>query len=513
MINTVVELALGAGVDPDIDVQVGQPDGTTVSRPVFVGTDGGVRVRFRVAGTGEYLVSVPGRPTPISHTVTVAPGEASVPYLRRSGRQLVDHRGEPWLWLADTWWFALCDRVSTEELAALAERRVAQGFSAVQVVAGLLPEVAPFAELGALDGRWPWRPDWTELDPVWWEAADRRLELIIEHGLVPVVVGAWSYYLLDLGVESMVRHWRELNARWGAHPVVWCLAGEVGLPRYADIGTPQGDADLRTLVRQWQEVAHRLAGLDAYGSVRTAHPWPMWGLSVTEAINPDLLDLVWLQTGHADHWDIEPTLAVLEREVAAEHGLPVINSEVCYEGIGGGSEASLQRFLCYSHLLRGAAGHSYGAQGLWAFRRAEDPGPGLKWGTRTWQQAAVLPGGEQVGRGAQLLRSWGWGDLRPAGPSVRPQAGPSRRGLPYAARSADTVVVYLPSVALRGPAGGFRELVVDGLTGTWTGRFVDPRDGTSGGEVAVDPGPDGSWVLAAGLVPTMDDWLLVLQRS
>jgi hypothetical protein len=228
--------------------------------------------------------------------------------------------------------------------------------------------------------------------------------------------------------------------------------------------------------------------------------------------DPSALDLIWLQTGHSDHWDIEATLATVEREVAADHGLPVINSEVCYEGILGGSEASLQRYLFYSHLLRGAAGHSYGAQGLWAFRRDQDPGPGLPWGGRTWQQAAELPGGEQLGLAAELLRSLDWSRLRPAGASARPQAGVGRRGFPYVARSADTIVAYLPSAAVRGPAG-YRELAIDGLTDAWTGRFHDPRTGRPGPPVTVAPESDGTWLLPLAQAPTREDWVLVLSAT
>ena len=119
-----------------------------------------------------------------------------------------------------------------------------------------------------------------------------------------------------------------------------------------------------------------MRALDGYRNLRTVHPCPAFAhFSSTDAIgDADDLDLIWLQTGHADRSSVPDSLAALERELAAEHGLPVINSEVCYEGIAGGSAATVQRFLFFSHLLSGAAGHTYGAQGLWAFRRAEDRG-------------------------------------------------------------------------------------------------------------------------------------------
>lgn len=509
MISSVTEVIVGGQDVDQLDVLVVDPAGRRIERPAFRSGDGRWRVRFRTEEAGDYRVSAAGEPDQVVQVASAA--RAPAPRLRREGRHLTGPDG-PFLWLADTWWFALCDRVTSAELSELARRRADQGFTVVHVVAGLLPEVSAYEDLGELAGRWAWQPDWADLDPDWWAAADERIELIIEHGLVPAIVGSWSYYLLELGVERMTRHWREVIARWGAHPVVWCIAGEAGLPYYADLGKPAGESASRALIRDWQTVLGRVADLDGYGSVRTIHPFPPRGLSGTDMIDdPSLLDLVWLQTGHSDHWDIEPTLATVEREAVASHGLPVINSEVCYEGILGGSEAALQRYFFYSHLLRGAAGHSYGAQGLWAFRRAEDRGPGLHWGGRTWQQAAELPGAEQLGRGAALLRSLDWASLRPAGPSARPQAGPQRRGLPYVARSADTVVAYLPSAAMAGPAS-FRELSIDGLSPDWAGAFHDPRTGAAGPELTITPEPDGTWLLKSGDLPTREDWLLVLRR-
>src|ERR1022692_1331423 len=33
-------------------------------------------------------------------------------------------------------------------------------------------------------------------------------------------------------MARMKRHWRYLLARWGAHPAIWCLAGEGTMPYY-----------------------------------------------------------------------------------------------------------------------------------------------------------------------------------------------------------------------------------------------------------------------------------------
>src|SRR5690606_15210852 len=111
-----------------------------------------------------------------------------------------------------------------------------------------------FDPLGNLAGVWPWTEGYADVEPRWWDAADARIATIIRSGLVPTIVGAWSYYLLELGPERMERHWREIIARWSALPVVWCVAGEAGLMKYEDIATA-GKAGATALARQWREVA------------------------------------------------------------------------------------------------------------------------------------------------------------------------------------------------------------------------------------------------------------------
>lgn len=45
--------------------------------------------------------------------------------------------------LSDTLWFGMTSRISTEKLKKYAQKRVSQGFNAVQIVVGIPPEVGP----------------------------------------------------------------------------------------------------------------------------------------------------------------------------------------------------------------------------------------------------------------------------------------------------------------------------------------------------------------------------------
>ena len=501
-------------------VRVVDPEGVRVL-PTFVGRDARTRARVRSTRAGEYAIHRldGGADAALERWELAADLPSPAPLLHRAGRRLADENGEAFLWLADTWWFALCDRLGESELAELARRRREQGFTVVQLVAGLLPEVEPYEDLGELAGVWPWTADFGDIEPRWWDAADGRLSAIVEAGLTPAVVGAWSYYLLDMGRDRMLRHWREVIARWSAFPLVWCVAGEAGLPHYAQLDEPGLPELVGRLNDGWREIAAEVAQLDGYGNVRTVHPCPAFAqFSSVDAIGTaEGLDLVWLQTGHADRSSIADSLAALDRELAADHGLPVINSEVCYEGIAGGSSATLQRFLFFSHLLSGAAGHTYGAQGLWAFRRPQDRGPGIMWGDASWSEASALPGSAQLGRCAEYLRGRDWTGLVPAQDALSVGASAQCRVLPYAAWLGSELVSYFPAVSLlpadRGISQALRDVSFVGLLpGRWRVTYWNPRhdDAVTGFEA--DVGADGRLPLRhstrRSAVPSMEDWVV-----
>jgi len=74
--------------------------------------------------------------------------------------------------------------------------------------------------------------DFSVVNPAYFEYADRRIQHLVNAGLLPCIVGGWGYFLPWMGVAKMKQHWRNLVARWGAYPVVWCLAGEGIMPYY-----------------------------------------------------------------------------------------------------------------------------------------------------------------------------------------------------------------------------------------------------------------------------------------
>lgn len=518
--------ALGGGIDPAADpgtCRVTTPDGATVDVPAFAGADGRLRARVRHTAPGTYefvfaggtsaTVELPD-PPPARRDLTVRPGE----------RVLRQESGEPFLWVADTWWYAFSERAGDAAFAELVELRRGQGFTVVQLVAGLYPETTAYTPQAATGGRWAWTAEMGHPDPQWWDAAERRLATVVAAGLTPAIVGAWSYYLLDFGDERIRRQWREVIARWAALPVVWCVCGEIGLPHYDELTADDLPDRVADLVTRWTAIGAEVRELDPYHRPVTYHPCPAFGHHTTlDAVGDKAgVDLVWMQTGHADRGSVTQSLRALDRARSAEPPVPVVNSEVCYEGIAAGSSATLQRMLFWAHVLGGAAGHTYGAQGIWAFARGEPDDPGDVWGTIEWQEAARLPGAAQTGLGGRLLSGLRWWEHRPWQSGVEPAATRESPFLPYCAGTGDERVVYVPANSLRDPTIGIslelRRLVLRELgAGTWRVDVVNPRTGAVLASHPARVDATGEWELPgthfATSLPTFEDWLLICHKE
>src|SRR5579862_3615151 len=122
--------------------------------------------------------------------------------------------GTPFFWLGDTWWMALSKRLRwPTDFRTLAADRVAKGFTVVQIVAGLYPDMPAFDPRGANEAGFPWVEDYARINPAYFDMADLRIQHLVDRGIAPCIVGGWGYYLPLLGLERMKKHWRYLIAR------------------------------------------------------------------------------------------------------------------------------------------------------------------------------------------------------------------------------------------------------------------------------------------------------------
>ncbi|MEX0611091.1 MAG: DUF4038 domain-containing protein [Pirellulales bacterium] len=535
--NVAVELTFTASRDYDdpfnditLDVVFTDPNGTQLRVPAFWAGGKVWKARYAspVVGTHRYRSECSETRDAGLHgaagTVEIKPYTGQNPLYAHgplrvaASRRYLEHAdGTPFFWLGDTWWMGLCHRLHwPDEFKTLAADRKKKGFNVVQIVAGLYPDMPPFDPRGANEAGFPWEADYGRIRPEYFDAADKRIRHLVDEGITPCIVGAWGYYMPWMGAEKLNQHWRYLIARYGALPVVWCAAGEANLPWYLVEGFPYDD---RKQVKEWTEVMRFIRATDPFHRLLTVHPTGIGRLSARHATDDaSLLDFDLLQTPHAERDAVEPTFRTVRDSYADKPIMPVINGEAAYEKLSNRIDTKWTRQMFWLCLTNGAAGHTYGANGIWQCnRRGEPHGPsphGGDYGHIPWDEAMNLPGSHQVSLGKKLFEKYAWYQFEPrpewavyaSNEPTEAASGPAAYG-PFATGIPEQVrIVYSPEsrpVELRQLEANvnYRALAFDPLSGKTTNLGAIARN-EQGSWAATKPASDSQ----------ADDWVLVIER-
>jgi len=531
--NSVTELVLTSSkayADPFNDVEVSAvftgPDGVALTVPAFWSGKQVWKVRYAspLVGRHDYHTVCSDSSNRSLHdragTVVVSEYDGTNPLLRHGplcvskDRRHLQHRdGTPFFWLGDTWWMGLCDRLDWPAgFQRLTADRTEKGFTLIQIVAGLYPDMEPFDRRGRNEAGFPWEADWSRIRPEYFDFADRRIVHLVDSALVPCIVGCWGYYMEFAGRDVLKKHWRYLIARWGAYPVVWCVAGEILMSWYLHAFWDEDERaafDHRTR-SDWVDVARYLRSVDPWHRLVTAHS--VTGRGSREMLGDELVEIEMLQTGHEGHASLPNTVIQVTKSVAQEPPMPVINGEVSYEGIGGTCWQDVQRLMFWTCMLSGAAGHTYGANGLWQMGDETEPfGPsphGFAWGNTPWEAAAALVGSREVGIGRRILERYDWWRLIPTPDIVEPFGTDNDYYGPYAATIPhQCVIVYFPK-----PLGGVLATVKLEPNTSYHAFFVNPATEEQYDFGCVKTGDIGTWTNPS-LPPIYHDLLLVIEND
>ncbi len=501
----------------ELDVVFTDPQGAEHRVPAFWAGDQTWRVRYAPPAPGRYTCrTIASDPTNSDlheqrGVLEVSAYTGDHPLRKRgsirvaSDRRHFEHEdGTPFFWLGDTWWMGLCSRLGfPEDFQTLAADRVNKGFTVVQIIAGLYPDMPAFDPRGANEAGFPWEPEYSRINPRHFDMADVRIQYLVEQGLVPCIVGCWGYFLPWMGVAKLKKHWRNIIARWGAYPVVWCLAGEGAMPYYL---SKTKDEDIKLQKQGWTELGRYVRSLDSYHHPVTIHPT---NNSRDQVEDVSVLDFDMLQTGHSGRKSIPNTVDQVTGSLTRSPSMPVLVGEVDYEGIMGQSWQDVERFLFWASILSGAGGHTYGANGIWQVNTREHPyGPsphGGCWGDTPWEVAYQLPGSGQLGLGKKLLERYNWWRIEPHPEWVEPRWSKANYELPYAAGiPGELRLIFLP-LLFEGPKVASLESAV-----SYRAFYFDPATGKERDLGKVEPDDTGTW--QAPLPPTFADWLLVLEK-
>lgn len=310
--------------------------------------------------------------------------------------------GRPFFWVGDTVWSAFTNAAEAEWAEYLALRK-AQGFNVLQM--NTLPQwdrIGPDLGLtpypirdGALDYT-------AEPDPAWISHAQRLCAMAVQAGFIPALAVAWCDMVPDTWLSgifpnhvwpmaALEAHVHRVVAWYGVYEPVYLVSGDT------DFGSAE-------TVRYYSRVIDLLRQL-APEALLTMH---LAG-EVTDIPAPlaRRLDFLMIQSGHygLDRVDTLPA-----EMLAKVPGKPLLNAEPCYEGMpvfgGSWSEPPGEVFTagqvleaCRRSIAAGAdAGITYGANGVWNWRRCADQfvGPGMYANTLTWREAMHLPAAARI---------------------------------------------------------------------------------------------------------------------
>jgi hypothetical protein len=504
--------------DVELDVVFIDPEGHEETVPAFWAGEQTWRIRYSPMTAGHYTYR------------TIASDSASKELHDRHGKlEVTDYQGvnplrkhgpihvaadqrhfehtdkSHFFWLGDTWWMGLCSRLRwPEDFQELAADRAQKGFTVIQIVAGLYPDMPPFDPRGANEAGYPWEADYSRINPAYFDAADLRIQHLVEVGLSPCIVGCWGYFLPMMGVPKIKKHWRNLVARWAAYPVIWCLAGEGAMPFYL---SKTGTEDAAAQKQGWTEVAKYVRSIDPYHHVITIHPTDN---ARNQVEDPSVLDVDMLQTGSSMP-SIPRTVNGIVESLLKEPRMPVVDGEVVYEGmLGGAVGQDLERFAFWTCILNGAGGHTYGANGIWQVNQEEKPfGPspsGLCWGNTPWNVAAELPGSKQVGLGKKFLSKYEWWRLEPHPEWMDPHWSKDAYQQAYAAGIPGQLRLFYMPPSRKPPKVVNLEAAV-----AYRAFFFDPAMGQEHEVGDVTPDSNGAWPVP--ITPTYADYVLVLEKK
>jgi hypothetical protein len=294
---------------------------------------------------------------------------------------------------------------------------------------------------------------------------------------------------------------------------VWCAAGEANLPWYLAPGFPYDD---REQVRDWTEVMRFVRATDPFHRLLTGHPTAINRYTARHATDdPGLLDFDMLQTPHGQGGAVPVTLKAVRASYAATPLMPVIDGEASYEMLNDSLPTKWTRRMFWLCMMNGAAGHTYGANGIWQCNRPGQPhGPsphGGSYGVLPWNEAMHLPGSRQVGLAKALLEQYPWHrfEPHPEWAVSKPEAGagqlndaffePQAAGIPGLVR-----IIYVPenqAIEARGL----------GPQARYAAAYFDPVSGGKASLGNVQADSRGVWSCRAP--PGQDhDWVLVLEN-
>lgn len=337
--------------------------------------------------------------------------------------------------LCDTWWYGLTQRIEEKKFKQLAKLRVHQGFTSVQMVVGIPPEVGPEnSNASSKVG-----PAWNlkgEFNQNYLKHAREKIAYLNSQKLSVIVYGSWGQQIEWLGEKRMKDWWGEIIKNLDGLDVMYCLTGESDIwvgeekkllpnrntgelntvrlmpflhPRLVYLGKrlinlingPFQEGKKGERQKKWSRVLSHVFSIT--DKPIFIHVLPS-RTSQEVVSNPELLDAITVQTGH----DINTRRLLWQLPLEITRDNPnsrFVNLETWYEGITGRFKTEDQVYAYWASMMAGAYAYCYGAHGIW---NAGDGKFLAHWGKQTMEEAMKLNTPKLIGKSHKLFIDFGF---------------------------------------------------------------------------------------------------------
>lgn len=416
------------GLFPGISATFTAPSGNKIVREAFWDGGNSFKIRFAPTELGIWNYTVEGLSTgEESGSLNCVEYTGELPIYKHGflkvgprGKYLCHADNTPFFWLGDTHWqFATSERLDesndprfTSQFKAIVDRRAEQEFNVYQCNFHCeYPHSFYDKSIKYfIDTDQGLQPNLDFLK----NSLDHKMKYLADKGFTIAAGFSWFMSIFaPNAVEFYKKTARYLIARYGAYPMVWTLAGEVG--GYS--------ADKRDeSIAKWREIALEIEKYDSYNHLQTAHytnERPFADYYQKE----NWFDFTLNQAGHGDFpVDCRPFNEHRKKFPAK----PFIESESLYEDVltlepNGRRRATPQmlRRVAYIAMQTGSCGYTYGAQGMWHLQW-DEPNmsvPDMGFGhSQPWYRGIDFSGAYQMTYMKQFYESINWSSLSPLSP-------------------------------------------------------------------------------------------------
>ena len=324
-------------------------------------------------------------------------------------RHLIKESGDPFIWLADTEW-TIAQRLKWDDVEYLMQRRKAQGFTVLQMVA-LDPEQDreirnPIGEKALLNN------NLNTPNEKYFEYLDWILDKAEEYGFYVLLLPVWGELVVGhnwmgefsdkiVNVENAYEYGRWIGNRYkNRKNIIWCLGGDrqpIHLKvDYKDVwrkmaeGIAKGvfEKDLKYNVKSsmWNEllITYHACHERETGECSTMSYW-----TDEEA----WISFIMLQSGHG--LEVK-NYELIRKEYERKNIMPVFDGEPAYEKmpttwpkVKDYHGDWVVRKRAYWSLFAGSFGHTYGHASVWCMISEKEKD---KFRTDSWFEALDNPG-------------------------------------------------------------------------------------------------------------------------